>query len=271
MPVLDPRLQRELVVPGEGAVAARGTNDRGAQELGDGQQLGLGAGAADAAAGDDDRAPGVGKPAHGLVDKFHARRVLVGLGQRVDDGRDQHRSEQHVLGHLDPDRALRHGDGIRPGVLDGRGNPRGVVHGALGLGDVRGRGLLVIELVQHALAAGAQSVQRNLAGHHDDRHAGRVGFLQAGERGQRAGTRGQEEHAHLSGRPRVAVGGEGRVVFHAGGNEVQVRTGQGVKEPQGVLARDAEDGLGAERLERLDDEVAAVAVRQLPDISEVIR
>ena len=40
---------------------------------------------------------------------------------------------------------------------------------------------------------------------------------------------------------------------------MQVAAAHRVEEAQGVLARDAEDGFGAERFEGLDDEVAAVA------------
>jgi hypothetical protein len=135
-----------------------------------------------------------------------------------------------------------------------------VLDESLALGDVRGRGLLVVELVQHALAARTKALEGDLA--RDDHHgdAGRVGLLQAGERGQCARPRGEEQDADVAGRAGEAVGGERGVVLHARGDEAEVGAGQRVEQAERVLPGDAEDRRRAEGGERLDHEVAAVAL-----------
>ncbi len=247
------------MVPGKRAVAAGRANDRGMQLFGKGEQRLLGMTAAGAAAGNDGRTFRGFEPFNRFADELHPGRVVRGFGECVLHRRDHDRIQQHVLRNFQPDGTLGRGDRFRPCVLDGRGNAGGVLDQALALGDVRGRGLLVIELVQHALAARAEALERNLAGDHHHRNTGGVGFLQPGQRRQGAGSGGEEQDADFARGAGVAVRGEGRVVFHPGRDEVQVSAPHGVEQAQGVLPGNPEHRLGAERLEGFDDEVAAVA------------
>ena len=261
--VLHPAAEAERVLPREGGVAARRADHGRLEQLRDlPQALHRGpAGAAHTAAGHDRHPPGPAQPAHGLGHELGARRVVVGHGQGVLDRGHHDLAEQHVLRDLDPHRPLRHGDGLGPRVLDGGRDARGVVHRELGLGDVAGRGLLVVQLVQHALAPGTEPGQRDLRGDHEHRHTRGVRLLQAGQRGERARAGGQEQDADLAGGPGVPVRGEGGVVLHAVRDELQRGAGQGVEEAEGVLARDAEDRPRAQGVERLHGQVAAVAPR----------
>ena len=59
VPVLQPGPERERVLPGEGALAAEGGDDRGVDLLGEREQLAGGVGAYDSAARDDRRTLGV--------------------------------------------------------------------------------------------------------------------------------------------------------------------------------------------------------------------
>ena len=181
--VLHPAAEAERVLPREGGVAARRADHGCLEQLRDLPQARHRgpAGAAHAAAGHDRHPPGPAQPAHGLGHELGARWVVVGHGQGVLDRGHHDLAEQHVLRDLDPHRPLRHGDGLGPRVLDRGRDARGVVDRELGLGDVAGRGLLVVQLVQHALAPGAEPGQRDLRGDHEHRHTRGVRLLQAGQ------------------------------------------------------------------------------------------
>jgi hypothetical protein len=174
-------------------------DDRGAKLLRDGQQGLLRPAPAGSAAGDDRRTLGRLQPFHRFADQLNARRVVRRFRERVLHWRNHDRIEQDVLRNFDPHRPLGRGDRLGPGVLDGRRNAGRMLDQPLALGDVGGRRFLVIELVQHALAPGAEAIQRDLAGHHHHRHAGGVGFLQPGQGRQGTGAGGEEQNAHLSG------------------------------------------------------------------------
>lgn len=128
-----------------------------------------------------------------------------------------------------------------------------------GLHDVAEGRLLVAEFVQIAVAPAAESCGGDLAG---DRQHGRGGggrLLERGQRGQGAGPGGEEQGRHLAGDPAVGVGGEARVVLDAQSDVGEGGAAQRVEHAERVLAGQPEDGGGAESLEGLDDQVAAVA------------
>ena len=131
--------------------------------------------------------------------------------------------------------------------------------GALALGDVGGGGLLVVELVQHALAAGAEPGERDLAGDHDHRDAGRVGLLEARKAGQRPGSGGEEKDPDLVRGARYPSA-ENAALFSTREETNRSRGArERVEQSQRMLAGDAENRLRAERGEGFDDQVPAVA------------
>ena len=130
---------------------------------------------------------------------------------------------------------------------------------AVDLVDVARALLLVVELVQQSLAGAAEAATRDLARDHEQGHARGVRLLQRAERGERARPGGEEQHADLAGGAGVAVGAERGVVLDARAHELEVAAADRVEQAERVLARDAEHVRDAERRERLDDDVAAVA------------
>ena len=189
-----------------------------------------------------------------------ARRVVGWLGEGVLHRRDHDGVQQHVLRDLQPDRALRRGNAPRvQASWMAEGMPEACWISRWLLVTFAAEAFWSSSWCSMPLRRAPRPSERDLAGDHQHRHARGVGLLQRAERGQRAGTGGQEQHADLAGGPGVPVGAERGVVLHPGGDEVQVAAADRVEQAQRVLAGDAEDGLGAQRLKGLDDEVAAVA------------
>lgn len=128
-----------------------------------------------------------------------------------------------------------------------------------GLHDVPYGGLLVAQLVQIAVAPTAEPRRGDLAGDREDGRGGGGRLLERGERGERAGPGGEEQRRHFPGDPAVRVGGEPGVVLDAESDVPEGGAAQRVEHAERVLAGQPEDGGRAEPLERLHDEVTAVA------------
>lgn len=167
--------------------------------------------------------------------------------------------QQDVLRDLHPDRAVRRRERGLPGRRDGRRDLRRRADRVHGLHDVAERRLLVAEFVQIAVASAAEPGRRDLAGNREYRRAGGCRLLERGERGQGAGAGGEQQRGHFAGDPAVRVGGEARVVLDAQADVPERGAAQRVEHAERVLAGEAEDRGGAQPLEGLDDQVAAVA------------
>ena len=148
--------------------------------------------------------------------------------------------------------------GQRPRVGQQAGDLGGLADDRGALGDIDGTALLIVELVQHALAQ-TEAGARHLAGDDEQWDTGRVCLLQSAQRRQRAGPGGQEQHADLARRPRVPVGLERRVVLHPRTDEPQIAAPYRVEQSERMLARDAEDMRNPQRGQRFHDHVATVA------------
>ncbi len=136
----------------------------------------------------------------------------------------------------------------------------GIAHEGRRLGHVPCAGLLVVELVQQAVAGAAESAPWDLTRHDDERDSGRVRLLQCTEGRQRARTRREEQHPDLAGDPGVTVCAERGVVLHPGADEGEWTAPERVEQSERMLPGDPEDVAGAKRGESLDDDVAARAL-----------
>ena len=199
MPVLQPGLERQRVLPGEGALAAEGGDDRrvaavsaSARSLPDGVRP------YDSAARDDRRASGRRQQVGRHGGQFGARAQR--LGGRVHR-RDQRQSRPRPAGRPagsppTPGRAGRvSADSQAAAIADGIWD--GVRDGVDGLDDAAERGRLVGQFVQVAVPAAAQAGGRDLAA---DRQHGRGGgrrLLERGERGQRARAGGEQQRGDV--------------------------------------------------------------------------
>ncbi len=192
-----------------------------------------------AAAGQDDRAPGLGEDRGGLGDRVdrHGR----GRGRRERrDARRRRAGRAHQV--------LRQEQGRRPGPSPGHRLER-PAHQRRDLVDPperaaplrhRAEDPLEVDLVIVAALA-VQRIGVDLAGEQEDRHRVGPALGDAGQRVGRAGAGGGADHPGLAGDPGRAVGGEGGGLLVAD-QERPDRAGprQGVVDRRRVRARHAE-------------------------------
>lgn len=259
--VLQPGLERQRVLPGEGALAAEGRDHGGVQLLGQRPQLSGRVRPYDPAAGDDRGAGGVRQQVGRHRRQFGARDHVLRCRVERRHHRQARLGEQDVLRDLHPHRAVRNRQRRLPGRRDRRRDLRLRTDRVDGLHHTPERRLLVREFVQIAVAAAAQSGGRDLAADREDGRRGRRRLLERGQGGEGAGAGGEQQRGRLPGDPPVRVRRETRVVLHPQADVPQVRPPQRVEHAERVLARQAEDGRRAETGEGLHDQVPAIAPR----------
>ena len=247
----------------EHALAGGGGGDRGGQQLGQGGQLGVGAGDAHAVAGHD-RRPTRAREGRGRV--RNVRLAAVRPGREVAPGRVQcrpavgsYRAAEGgaVVDH--PHRAALAAERVLDGELSVLYRLHGVVrHGGV-LGD---RGERVAR-VERAVVAGAALIRRVLR---IGRLVGQVGQQQHGRAAHVCLERAEQgvgEHegalpdgySRLAGEPAVHLGHHARelLVAHQHGANRLLAVVQGVVEPPHVAADDAEHHVDSGALKRAYD------------------
>ena len=210
----------------------------------------------DAAAGVEDRPLGLG---HHLDRALHPLDValdlrMVGLVLDVALERIGPAGELHVLGNVDDDRTRPPVRGDVERLVQDARQVLDAAHQIIVLGAVAGDAgrVAFLERVR------ADQVGRHLAGDADERNGVHQRVGEAGDRVGRAGPRGDQQHADLAGRARIALGGVRRPPFLTDENVTDlVLVEDRVVDRQHRAAGIAEDELDALILERLDHHFGA--------------
>ena len=251
-------VQRERVALREHAEAHERRRDRDAglvRELG---ELLHGAGAADAAAGVDER---LVARVHELREaREHLRVALVGgfVADAVELGGERHGrlADLHVLRQVDEHRAGLAGRGDVERLDDDARQVVHVAHEEVVLRD-RARDAAGVGLLEGVVADGPG---RDLAGEGDHRDAVHVGGGEAGDDVGGAGAARHDADAGLARGARVGVGHVRAALLVAGEDQVELlRLGELVEDVEDRPARVREDRLHAHALEPLDDDARARA------------
>ena len=205
-----------LVAPGYGALAHEGVDNADAGEFGEAPELGRGAFADGAVAGEDHRVLGardrVHRPRH---------RLVVGAGAAGLDGGDR-RAFRLVLGdvlrQLDQHRARLLGFRDLEGLAHDLGDAVRLVHRLRPLGDGAEHGDRVHVLVAFLM----EPLGARLADEADQRRAVHVGIGDAGDQIGGTWAKRAEADAGLPREPAVDIGHEGRRLFVPAEHEVDV-------------------------------------------------
>ncbi len=167
-------------------------------------------------------------------------------------------AREHVHRDLQEDRAARRGLRPLPGLGEKLGNVLGAGaradHFTMGSNDARWS-----RSSWRYPAAAADQVARDLARDRDERDVGARGLHEACEGVQGSGAGGEEQGRRLAACARVAVGREGGVQLGAEADVADGASAQPLPDSERVDPGQAEDGLGAESLEGVHDDVAADA------------
>ena len=163
------------------------------------------AGVDHAAAGVEHRPLGRRQQLDGASDLVLARRHarLVAVRGRGGRGRHARHRDLHVLGNIDQHRPRPPGGGDAKRLGNGRGQRVGALHEIVVLGAVArdADGVRLLEGI------GSDQRGRDLAGDHHQGNRIHIGVGDAGDGVGRARAAGDEDHAGLPGRSRVALGG----------------------------------------------------------------
>ena len=242
------RAQRQRVVVGEHALAVEGGRHRDAQRLGEAAQGRARPGPRGAVAGQHDRAGRRAQqrrrpldlPAGRLVRPRHVHRQRLAL----------RRGLLHVLRDGQVDRPRPLGLGQLERLADHLRHRAGRRHQRGPLGDRREHRHQVHALVRLLEAA----VHADLRRQRDQRRGvgGRVGGAE--QQVDRAGAERGRAHPGAAGQPAVDLGHERRALLVPGQHVPDRGPGDGVHQPDVLLARDAEDVRDALVLQALDDQ-----------------
>ena len=215
--VLQPGARREPVRLGEGALAAEGGGDGGVQPLCQLEQLSLGSRAYDTAARQDRRAgrrvEQLARPARSVRGGAAGARTAA-AGERP--GRSAPRWGRAARPAGSPPTPGRR---VPPARSPRRRQARtGICEAArtvwTDLTTSRNDACWSREFVQISLAAAAETGRGDLTADAQHGRRRRRGFLERGERHQRAGARRDQQRGDGAGQSGVRVGGEARVVLH---------------------------------------------------------
>ena len=243
-------LEAERMGGRKGPQAHQGGGDRDLGQLGQLPQLGVGVGGDDAAAHVEHRPLGAHHGPRRPLDLTRMAVVVRVVGAHRDLlGPDELRLlHQDVLGQVDVHRPRPPADGDVKRLPDDRPQILAVLDQEVVLGG-RARDADVIGLLEGVVA---DQVRGHLPGERDDRDRVHEGVLQRGHEIGAGGPRRHQAHAHLAGRPRVALGGV------AGG---RLLADEDVAQPLEVVQRVVDRQHGAAG--QAEDEVDTLALQTL--------
>ena len=257
------RAQRQRVVVGEHALAVERGRHRDAQRLGEAAQGRAGPGARGTVAGQHDRGARRAQqrrrpldlPGGRLVRAWHVHRKRLTLGRGL----------LHVLGDRQVDRPGPLGLGQLERLADHLGHRARRRHQRRPLDRGREHRHQVHALVRLLEAAVHADLRRQR-----DQRRGVGGRVRGAEQQvDRPGAERGRAHPGAAGQPAVDLGHERRALLVPGQHVPDGRAGDGVHQPDVLLARDAEDVRDALVLQALDDQGGGAArrVRHAPRLS----